>query len=90
MILLGIDYWNPPPLTEGEQRPPNDPRKPAWPLLTRLAEQAKDPFRAAVKLTDDPEEVVRFISDFHARLIAEGATWKDRTERFKGRAVAVL
>jgi predicted Rossmann-fold nucleotide-binding protein len=86
MVLLGSDYWNPAAPKAGQ----NDLRKPVWPLLTRLSEQAPAPFRAALKLTDDPDEVVKFISDFHAQTAAESATWDDRAERFKGRAIAVL
>jgi predicted Rossmann-fold nucleotide-binding protein len=93
MVLLGVDYWNP-PMCKGDKQvtlPPDDPRKPVWPLLSTLAGQAGDnKFQDALKLTDDANAVVKFISDFHAQTAAERATWAERSERFKGRAAAAL
>jgi predicted Rossmann-fold nucleotide-binding protein len=92
MILLGADYWNPRICKDSQVVLPSgkDLHKPVWPLLQTLAAQAKESFQSALKLTDNPDEVVRFISDFHVRTLAGNASWADRSERFKGRALATL
>jgi predicted Rossmann-fold nucleotide-binding protein len=88
MILLGVDYWDPPSPTKPAVGPvPNDPRKPVWPLLSALARQAGEPFQDALLLTDDAAEVAKFILDHHAQATT---SWTARSERFKGRAVAAL
>ncbi len=86
MILLGSDFWNP----AKTPAPAPDDRKPVYPLLLTLSRQAKPPFDRALLLTDDANAVVKFISDFHTRTLAQSATWAERSERFKGRALAAL
>jgi predicted Rossmann-fold nucleotide-binding protein len=93
MILLGVQYWNPGMCKDSQLVPlaPGDTRKPVWPLLLTLSTQAdKNHFEDALKLTDNPKEVVDFITEFHARTVTQSASWADRSERFKGRAAAVL
>jgi predicted Rossmann-fold nucleotide-binding protein len=93
MVLLGVDYWNPSICKENKIviPPGNDVRKPVWPLLETLAGQAgEQQFQDALKITNDPQEVVDFISNFHTRTIAENAMWGERFQRFKGRALASL
>jgi predicted Rossmann-fold nucleotide-binding protein len=92
MVLFGADYWNPPICKDSQVVIPSskDPRKPVWPLLQTLAGQAKESFQNALKLSDDPNEVVKFISDLHASMLAEGIAGTERTGLFKGRAVAAL
>jgi hypothetical protein len=93
MILLEVEYWNPAMCVDSQPVPlgPADARKPVWPLLITLSGQAgANHFDDALKLTDDPTEVVKFIVDYHARTVTQSVTWADRSERFKGRAAAVL
>jgi predicted Rossmann-fold nucleotide-binding protein len=92
MVLLGVDYWNPPCENDSKAKPsPDDGRKPVWPLLSTLAQQAGDnKFKYALLLTDDRNAVVKFISNFHARTMAASATGLQRAERLKGRALASL
>jgi predicted Rossmann-fold nucleotide-binding protein len=86
MILLGVDFWNP------TRTPPPSPddRKAVYPLLLTLSKQAKLPFDTALLLTDSDDEIIRFISDFHAQVVTKSATWAHRSERFTGRAAAAL
>lgn len=56
MVLLGREYWNPLPGTEGDA---DDRRKPVFPLLRRLA--IEKGFLDDLLLTDDCDEVVRFL-----------------------------
>jgi predicted Rossmann-fold nucleotide-binding protein len=91
MVLLGVDYWNPVPAkpsTTGEA-PKNDPRKPVYPLLSTLANQADINFFAALLLTDDAKKIVDFIANFPKLLGVSDSTPK-RSDRFKGRALAAL
>jgi predicted Rossmann-fold nucleotide-binding protein len=92
MVLFGVHYWNPSICKDSQVVLPSgeDPRKPVWPLLQTLAGQAKESFQSALKLSDDPKDVVKFISDFHASTMAEGIRWTERAALFKGRAAAAL
>jgi predicted Rossmann-fold nucleotide-binding protein len=92
MVLFGADFWNPSICRENQVVLPSgkDPRKPVWPLLQTLAGQAKESFQSSLKLTDDPEQVVKFLTEIHAQVISESASWADRAQRFKGRAIAAL
>jgi predicted Rossmann-fold nucleotide-binding protein len=60
MILLGRDYWNPqdPPGPDGGRR-----CKPVFPLLRQLA--AEKDFSEQLLLTDDCDEVLRFLEAHH-------------------------
>jgi hypothetical protein len=90
MILLGAAFWNPPSGQAGTASGDDNPPKPVWPLLLSLASQAKESFADALKLTDSSDEVIRFITDFHAATVATNSTWAERSERLKGRATAAL
>lgn len=60
MVLLGVDYWNPksaPEFQVADTAKP-DPRKPVYPLLARMANQASINFFAALLLTDDAKRIV--------------------------------
>jgi len=56
MVLLGTEYWNRDPSREGGSR-----AKPVWPLLLQLG--AEKGFAHLLRLTDDLEEIVRFLLD---------------------------
>ena len=87
MVLLGTAFWNP---TTAPTPSDDNPPKPVWPLLLALASQAKEKFADALKLTDSPDEALKFISEFHAATVSQNAAWADRSERLKGRAAAAL
>ena len=55
MVLLGTEYWNRDPSKEGSKA------KPVWPLLLQLG--AEKGFAHLLRLTDDLEEIVRFLLD---------------------------
>ena len=55
MVLLGRDYWNPAAAVPGAL----DKGKPVYPLLEQLAGEKR--FRDYLLLTDDCDEVVRFL-----------------------------
>jgi predicted Rossmann-fold nucleotide-binding protein len=57
MVLLGAKYWNRDPTTS--QGATN--AKPAWPLLLQLGEEKG--FAHLLRLTDDLDEIVRFLLD---------------------------
>jgi len=91
MVLLGVDYWNPTSTEESRvadsQKP--DPRKPVYPLLSRLANQASINFFGALLLTDDAKRIIEFIANFRGPLrIADAPA--TRADRYKGRALASL
>jgi hypothetical protein len=69
---------------------PDPDRKPVYPLLSALAVRAKYNFKDAVLLTDDARKVVDFIANFHATLGVADAPRSQRSDRFKGRAMAAL
>ncbi|MBW4421882.1 MAG: hypothetical protein KME13_22125 [Myxacorys californica WJT36-NPBG1] len=56
MILLGVDYWNPPDMTRHN---PKDKRKKVYPLLEKLASEKA--FSDYLLLTDDLESVIPFL-----------------------------
>jgi predicted Rossmann-fold nucleotide-binding protein len=60
MILYGREFWNPPTPMHGKAGLTPNP-KPVYPLLERLALDAKPPFDKAVCLTDSSEEIVQII-----------------------------
>lgn len=56
MILYGVDYWNPANVSYND---PADRRKPAYPLLRKLAAEKK--FEDYLLLTDQERDIVPFI-----------------------------
>jgi predicted Rossmann-fold nucleotide-binding protein len=56
MVLFGSDYWNPKSISSD---PAKDKRKPAYPLLLKLAQEKK--FDYLLKLTDSIDDVVAHI-----------------------------
>jgi predicted Rossmann-fold nucleotide-binding protein len=63
MVFYDIDFWNPSPETDAAAGAPLDPhRKPVFPLIRKLAAEAAQPFDAAVMLSNDPDNVVEFLS----------------------------
>ena len=91
MVLLGVDYWNPKSAQESQiaDAAKSDPRKPVYPLLARLANQASINFFGALLLTDDPKKIVDFIAKPPKPLgVAESIA--TRADRYKGRALASL
>jgi predicted Rossmann-fold nucleotide-binding protein len=56
MVLLGVDYWNLDPA-----RGSGSNAKPVWPLLRKLGEEKG--FANLLRLTDDLDEIVRFLLD---------------------------
>jgi predicted Rossmann-fold nucleotide-binding protein len=56
MVLLGSDYWNPSSINEGD---PSDKRKPAYPLLRKLANEKK--FLDYIFITDSTDDALQFI-----------------------------
>ncbi len=56
MILLGTEYWNPAEVTHGNS---GDKRKPAYPLLRKLASERG--FDDYLLLTDDEAAIVAFL-----------------------------
>jgi hypothetical protein len=69
MILFGTDFWNPAMCKDSQlvPLPPTDRRKPAWPLLTTLAVEAgTNRFDQVLKLTDDPDAVIDFMTQCSA------------------------
>jgi hypothetical protein len=91
MVLLGVDYWNPSSdeNSRGAGQPKQDPRKPVYPLLATLANQASINFFGALLLTDDTKRIVEFIAKFPKPLgIADSPV--TRADRYKGRALASL
>jgi predicted Rossmann-fold nucleotide-binding protein len=61
MILLGEEYWNPTPDAEGNYP---EKRKPAWPLLKKLAVDGR--FERLVTLTSSTEVALERIREFRA------------------------
>jgi predicted Rossmann-fold nucleotide-binding protein len=55
MVLLGVNYWNRDPANVGSNA------KPVWPLLRQLGEEKG--FAHLLRLTDDLDEIVRFLLD---------------------------
>ena len=58
MVLFGSDYWNPGSISPD---PTKDKRKPAYPLLLKLAQEKK--FDHLLTLADSVDDVVAFISN---------------------------
>ncbi|MBX7187029.1 MAG: hypothetical protein K1Y01_17955 [Vicinamibacteria bacterium] len=56
MVLLGTEYWNRDSTASGASR-----AKPVWPLLRQLG--AEKGFAHLLRLTDDLDEIVRFLRD---------------------------
>ncbi len=57
MAFLGRSFWNPDP-----SGTPTDPlSKPVYPLVERLAGQARPPFGSSLFISDDPGEIVAFL-----------------------------
>ncbi len=84
MVLLGSHFWNP-----GRGRKAKDDAKPAWPLLSAMARQAKLPFDRAILLSDDSEAIVAFLARGGARRRAE-KTEARRMHMLKGRSLSPL
>jgi hypothetical protein len=91
MVLLGVDYWNP-QSAQGSQIADSakpDPRKPVYPLLARLANQASINFFGALLLTDDAKRIVDFVAKFSKPLgVADSPS--TRADRYKGKPLASL
>jgi hypothetical protein len=81
MVLLGIDFWNP---KGGKTK---DGAKPAWPLLSAMARQAKLPFDRAILLSDDSDAIVAFLAKGSARRRIE-KTEARRMHMLNGRGLA--
>jgi len=63
MVFLDIDFWNPGPLTDASAGFPQDPkRRPAFPLLLKLATDSARPFDTSLMLSDDVDEIAEFLS----------------------------
>lgn len=63
MIFMGVDFWNPGPLTDASAGYPLDPkRKPLFPLILKLASDSLRPFGASLMLSDDVGQIAEFLS----------------------------
>ncbi len=63
MVFYDIDFWNPSPETDAAAGAPLDShRKPVFPLIRKLATEAQEPFDAALMLSNDPDNIVEFLS----------------------------
>lgn len=81
MVLLGTHFWNP------RRAKTKDGAKPAWPLLSAMARQAKLPFDHAILLSDDSDAIVAFLAKGGARRRVE-KTEARRMHMLKGRGLA--
>ncbi|WP_316186558.1 MULTISPECIES: hypothetical protein [unclassified Bradyrhizobium] len=63
MVFYDINFWNPSPETDAASGAPLDShRKPVFPLIRKLSIEATQPFDAALMLSNDPDNIVEFLS----------------------------
>jgi hypothetical protein len=67
MVFLGMDFWNPGPAADAAADAPLDPRrKPVFPLVQKLSNDAVAGFSQSLMLTSDPDAVVEFLCSRNA------------------------
>jgi hypothetical protein len=59
MVFLDSAYWDPGPETAAGA---DDHAKPAFPLVRKLATEARYPFYELLPLSDDAEKIITFLS----------------------------
>jgi predicted Rossmann-fold nucleotide-binding protein len=78
MVFYDTDYWNPSPKADAAaDAPPDAHRKPVFPLIRKLATEAAAPFDNALMITDDPIEILAFLSSANQPQQSVGARVAD-------------
>ena len=71
MVFYDVDFWYPSPENDASAKKPLDHnRKPVYPLIKKLAMDAEQPFINALELSDDADQIVKFISLANANKVA--------------------
>ncbi len=79
MVFYDIDFWNPTPATDAAAGAPLDShRKPVFPLIQKLATEAPQPFDTALMLSNDPDDIVEFISIANPKIVPVPPRLADR------------